>query len=110
MRHPEVMARARADDAYLDATIKEVLRIRPVVLDVARVVAAPARVAGYDLEPGTMVVPAITPVHRAGEVWPDPERFDPERFLERLARALLVDPLRRRGAPLPRRRVRRSWR
>ena len=81
VRHPEVMARARADDAYLDATIKEVLRIRPVVLDVARVVAAPARVAGYDLEPGTMVVPAITPVHRAGEVWPDPERFDPERFL-----------------------------
>ena len=106
VRHPEVMARARADDAYLDATIKEVLRIRPVVLDVARVVAAPARVAGYDLEPGTMVVPAITPVHRAGDVWPDPEAFRPRALPRRLARAVLVDPLRRRGAPLPGRRVR----
>jgi cytochrome P450 len=81
VRHPEVMARARADDAYLDATIKEVLRIRPVVLDVARVVAAPATVAGFDVEPGTMVVPAIATVQRADDVWPDPERFDPERFL-----------------------------
>jgi cytochrome P450 len=82
VRHPEAMARAREDDAYLDATVKEVLRIRPVVLDVARVVAAPARVAGYDLDPGTMVVPAITPVHRAEDVWPDAEAFAPERFLD----------------------------
>ena len=80
VRHPEAMARAREDEAYLDATVKEVLRIRPVVLDVARVVGAPATVAGFDIEPGTMVVPAIAPVQRAGDVWPDPERFDPERF------------------------------
>src|SRR5204863_7554308 len=53
----------------------------PVVLDVARVVAGPAQVAGFDIEPGTMVTPAITTVQRAGDVWPDPEAFRPERFL-----------------------------
>src|SRR3954454_24517399 len=41
-RHPEIAAKARADDAYLEATVKEVLRVRPVVLDVARVVGGPA--------------------------------------------------------------------
>ncbi|MFL5974503.1 MAG: cytochrome P450 [Solirubrobacterales bacterium] len=80
-RHPEVAARAREDDDYLEATVKEVLRIRPVVLDVARVVAGPARVAGFDIEPGTMVAPAITTVQRAGDIWPDAEAFRPERFL-----------------------------
>src|SRR4051794_34731826 len=79
-RHPAVGARARDDDDYLEATVKEVLRIRPVVLDVARVVAGPAQVAGFDIEPGTMVTPGITTVQRAGEVWPDPEAFRPERF------------------------------
>jgi cytochrome P450 family 135 len=81
-RHPEVMARARDDEAYLDATIKEVLRVRPVVLDVARVVAAPVRVAGYNLEPGTMAIPAITTVQLGADAWPDPRAFRPERFLE----------------------------
>src|SRR4051795_12356425 len=33
-RHPEVLERARADGDYLDATVKEVLRSRPVVIDV----------------------------------------------------------------------------
>src|SRR5215212_1959395 len=80
-RHPEVAARAREDDDYLEATVKEVLRIRPVVLDVARVVAGPAQVAGFDIEPGTMVTPGITTVQRAGDIWPDPEAFRPGRFL-----------------------------
>jgi cytochrome P450 len=81
VRHPEMMARAREDDGYLEATVKEVLRVRPVVLDVARVVGAPAKVAGFDIDEGTMVVPAITTVQRSSEVWPDPDAFSPERFL-----------------------------
>jgi cytochrome P450 family 135 len=82
VRHPGVMARAREDEAYLDATVKEVLRIRPVVLDVARVVDGPAKIAGFDIEPGTMVIPAIASVQRADDVWPDAHAFKPERFLD----------------------------
>jgi cytochrome P450 len=82
VRHPEALARAREDDAYLEATVKEVLRVRPVVLDVARVVSAPAQVAGFDLDAGTMVVPAITTVQRAEKVWSDAGAFSPERFLD----------------------------
>jgi hypothetical protein len=81
-RHPDAAQRARADDEYLEVTVKEVLRIRPVVLDVARVVRAPAQVGGFDIEPGTMVTPGITTVQRAGDVWPDPEAFRPDRFLD----------------------------
>jgi cytochrome P450 len=82
VRHRDAMARAREDEAYLDAAVKEVLRIRPVVLDVARVVNGPAKVAGFDIEPGTMVIPAIASVQRADDVWPDPLAFRPERFLD----------------------------
>ena len=106
VRHPEVMERAREDDAYLDATVKEVLRSRPVVIDVARVVAAPATVAGFDLEPGTMAIPAIAVVQRGENAWPDPDAFRPERLPQRLAAGVRVDPVRRRRAPLHRRRLR----
>src|SRR5439155_20425182 len=53
-RNPRVMARleeaiAAADDDYLDAVAKETLRARPVVYDVARKLAAPATVKGWEL-------------------------------------------------------------
>ena len=106
VRHPDAMARAREDESYLEASVKEVLRIRPVVLDVARVVNGPAQVAGFDIEPGTMVIPAIASVQRADDVWPDAPRVQARALPRRLARALLVDPVRGRGAPLPRRGLR----
>ena len=57
VRHPAALARLReeadaGDDTYLDAVVKETLRSRPVVIDVARTLAAPARVGGYDLPAG----------------------------------------------------------
>jgi cytochrome P450 len=81
-RHPAAQARAREDDEYLDAAVKETLRARPVVIDVARALARPAIVAGYEIEPPAMVVPAIAVVQSAAENWPDPEAFRPERFLD----------------------------
>ena len=87
VRHPAAVARLReeaeaGEDAYVDAVVKETLRSRPVVIDVARTLAAPARVGGYDLPAGVMVVPMITLVQTGDRAWQDPEAFRPERFLD----------------------------
>jgi cytochrome P450 len=87
VRHPDAVARLRAEaqddeDTYLDAVVKETLRARPVVIDVARTLAAPTRLGGYDLPAGVMVVPMITLVQTGPGAWEDPDAFRPERFLD----------------------------
>src|SRR6185295_13906860 len=76
---PDALARR----PYLGAVVHEVLRLHPVVPAVSRRVVKPFRVAGYDLEPGTCVAPAIYLAHHRAESFPEPEVFRPERFLER---------------------------
>lgn len=91
-RHPEILRRAvaaahasasgdPAGDEYLDAVGREVLRIRPVVFDVGRVLTRATDVAGYRLPAGVMVVPGIGLVHASAELYPDPDRFDPDRMV-----------------------------
>jgi cytochrome P450 len=86
LRNPAVLSRLRdslADgDAYLDATIKETLRARPVIVDVARKLTAPLSIGGYDLPAGTFVMAAIAALHYREDLFPAPEEFRPERFLE----------------------------
>jgi cytochrome P450 len=67
---------------YLDATIKEVLRLRPVIPFVGRVLQRPVSIAGYDLPAGTAVSACIYLAQRNPEVFPDPEAFRPDRFLQ----------------------------
>jgi cytochrome P450 len=86
-RRPQVLARAvRAadndDEDYLEAIVKESMRLRPVIPQVARRLAKPVRVAGYDLPAGVVVFPSITLVQHNEEIYPEPEQFRPERFLE----------------------------
>jgi cytochrome P450 family 135 len=92
VRNPEVLRRAvaaadadpaedPAADEYLDAVVKETLRSRPVITEVARTLTRPTRVAGYDLPAGTLVMPAIGLVQASAEHYPDPERFDPDRMV-----------------------------
>jgi cytochrome P450 len=66
---------------YLDATIKEVLRLRPVVPAVGRYLQKPMTIGGYDLPKGTAVGACIYLAHRNPDVYPEPEAFRPERFL-----------------------------
>jgi cytochrome P450 len=86
-RRPEVLARVQRaadedDDQYIEATVKEAMRMRPVIRNVARRLAAPATVAGYDLPAGVMVFPSILLVHQTSRLWPSPGDFRPERFVD----------------------------
>jgi len=67
---------------YLDATIKEILRLRPVLPVVGRVLKKPFSVGGFDLPEGTVVAPCIYLAQRNPDVYPEPEEFRPERFLD----------------------------
>ncbi len=85
-RHPEVVARLRdelssGDDSYLDAVVTETLRVRPVIDAVARTLVEPRTICGWDLPAGIRVYPGIALVHLRPEIYPEPERFRPERFL-----------------------------
>jgi cytochrome P450 len=86
-RHPGVLERVYAEidggegDDYLDAVVKETLRVRPVIQDVLRLVTRPVVIAGGRVDPGALVVPAIELVHMDPDVYPDPGAFRPERFL-----------------------------
>jgi cytochrome P450 len=86
LRHPGAMERLRAgDDDYLDAVVKETLRLRPVLPVVVRLLQAPMEIGGWELPAGVTVAPCIHLVHRREDVYPEPHRFRPERFLERPA-------------------------
>jgi cytochrome P450 family 135 len=85
VRHPEVLERLRdePDGDYLDAVIKETLRLRPVVPAVARKLMVPTEFGGWQLPAGVHIAPSIYLLHRRPDLYPDPTAFKPERFLER---------------------------
>ena len=112
LRTPRVLERLResiaaGEDDYLDATIKETLRTRPVIADVARKLTAPLEIGGYTIPEGWFVLAGIAAMHYREDLYPR-ARGVPAGALPRRGRArhLRLDPVRRRGPPLRRRRLR----
>jgi cytochrome P450 len=68
---------------FLDAVVKETLRLWPVVTDINRVLAQPMELGGYELPAGTNIAAASAVLHYEPDLYPDAEAFRPERFLER---------------------------
>jgi cytochrome P450 len=83
VRHPDVLERlvAEPDGEYLDAVIKETLRLRPVVPAVARKLMVPMEFGGWQLPAGVHIAPSIYLLHRRPDLYPDPQTFNPARFL-----------------------------
>jgi cytochrome P450 family 135 len=87
VRHPEALEQAAvgaraSDHDYLRAAIKEALRQRPVLPITARKLSAPMQLGGYELPARWTVMPCMYLLHHEPSLYPEPERFRPERFLD----------------------------
>jgi len=88
LRYPDKLARLREEvlqgegDEYLDAVVKETLRLCPAVPVVMRRLVEPMRLDGYTIPPDTIVAPCVYLMHRRADIYPDPLEFQPERFLQ----------------------------
>jgi len=86
-RDPAQMDAARTaaeagDHDYLEAVMKEAMRLHPVIPMVVRQLMAPATIGDRELPEGVTVGPSIIVSHARSENFPDPTRFRPARFLE----------------------------
>ena len=66
---------------YLTACVKESLRLYPSVPAIGRVTAEEVEIEGNSIPAGTEIMLVIMMLHREEKYFPDPERFDPDRFL-----------------------------
>ena len=85
-RDPQLLARCQTaadtgDDAYLDAVLKEAMRLHPIIPMVVRTLMKPATIAGIDVPAGATVGPSILMAHQRPDNHPEPDAFRPERFL-----------------------------
>jgi len=111
-RHPDVARRVRAEVVaalgdrpatladlaslpYTERVLKESMRILPPVWMIARSVDGDDVIGGYTIEKGTWVFVSPYLTHRDARFWPNPEGFDPDRFLPE------VEATRPKGAYFP---------
>jgi len=98
-QHPAVLAKLRAELeplgpdpdpdlvvklAYLAAVCNETLRLHTLLAEVGRVTTAPLECQGYTIPAGKLVCVSIMSIHHDPALYPDPGRFQPERFIDRM--------------------------
>jgi cytochrome P450 len=96
-QNPDVMAKVRAEQqqfpatepltleqlkqmTYLEQVMREVLRLVPPVAVIFRTVINACEFGGYEIPKGWRVLSGITQTHQDSQLYPEPERFDPDRF------------------------------
>lgn len=96
LANPAWLARVRAEVeevgtdqlerlVLVEAVIKETLRLTPIIPLVARRIARPTTISGYELPTGAVACASIYLVHHRADLWRDPNRFDPSRFVGKKA-------------------------
>lgn len=78
----EIDASRTRDLVYLDACLKESMRLSPISPGPIRTLTKSREIPGYTLPAGTAVWTSIYLAHRRDDVWDDPSAFRPERFLD----------------------------
>lgn len=98
-RHPKIQQRVRdevqrvlgdraptatqlmSELPYTAAVIKEAMRLYPAAPVTGRRALEDTTIAGYDVPAGSDVVLSVWSIHHRADIWPQPDRFNPERFL-----------------------------
>jgi cytochrome P450 len=85
LHHPHALSRLAAEldsggSEYLDATIRETMRVRPVIVLVNRHVREAVRIGGHTIPAGAVACPNIYLAQRRADLYQDPAAFRPERF------------------------------
>ncbi|XP_045897674.1 cytochrome P450 3A40-like, partial [Micropterus dolomieu] len=65
---------------YLDMVVNESLRLYPIASRLERVAKASVEVNGVTIPKGTVIMIPVYTLHRDPTLWPEPEKFKPERF------------------------------
>ena len=68
--------------SYIAAVANESMRLFPIATAVTRILKRERTFCGYTLPAGTRIAPCIYLTQRDARLWPEPERFRPERFLD----------------------------
>ncbi|CAN6338747.1 unnamed protein product [Urochloa humidicola] len=85
---------------YLQCVITETLRLKPLAPNhVPHEVSQDCVIAGYAIARGTMVLVDVYSMQRDPNVWEDPERFMPERFMDGDSRWMMPFGMGRRSCP-----------
>jgi cytochrome P450 len=86
LHEPEVLRRAREEadteaHEYLDAVVKEALRLRPPIAIATRMARCERQLEGWEIPDGTRCWIPLSAIHRDPQTFPEPHAFRPERFL-----------------------------